>query len=123
MVTSRSTEKRTWTGGVRIYSGRPDPVWKVSNVVARKLVKIWDALALADKKTKPAPGHLGYRGCCLRDPGKREWDAFGGVVTLESAAGVEFRSDPVRKFEATLIASAPKGLLPQGLLSGAWSGQ
>jgi hypothetical protein len=123
MVTSRSTEKRAWTAGVRIYSGRPDPVWDVSNVVAKKLVKIWDALVLADKKVQPAPGHLGYRGCFLRDAGTREWDAFGGVVSLESAAGVEFRSDPVRQFETALIASAPKGRLPEGLLSRAWSGQ
>lgn len=122
MVTSRSTEKHAWTAGVRIYSGRPDPVWDVSNVVGKKLVKIWDALALADKKAQPEAGHLGYRGCFLRDAGKREWDAFGGVVSLESAEGVEFRSDPVRQFEAALIASAPKGRLPEGLLSGAWSG-
>ena len=121
MVTSRSTEKGGWTAGAQIFSGRPDPVWDVRHAVAKKLVEIWDSLPVANEKAEPDSGHLGYRGCFLRDAAQQEWQAFGGVVSLRTKSRVEVRADRVRKFERALIASAPKGVLPEGLLSGAWN--
>src|SRR5215469_8248985 len=123
MVTSKSTDKRrAWTAGARVFSGRPDPVWDVSDAVARKLVTIWDSLPLAGRKAEPAPRHLGYRGCFLRDAKNGEWDAFGRVVAHASPSGVELRVDAAREFERTLVSSAPQGVLPEDLLTGAWSG-
>ena len=96
-------------------------MWDVRDGVAKKLVEVWDSLPVVDENAEPEAGHLGYRGCFLRDAAKREWQAFGGVVSLRSKSLVEVRSDPVRKFEKSLIASAPKGVLPEELLTGAWN--
>lgn len=96
-------------------------MWDVRDGVAKKLVEIWDSLPVADEKAESAPGRLGYRGCFLRDATTREWQAVGGVVSLRSKSLVEVRADPVRKFEKNLIASAPKGVLPEALLTGAWN--
>jgi len=96
-------------------------MWDLRDAVARKLITIWDSLPMADKKVEPAVGHLGYRGCILRDAAKREWEAFGGLVSLRTKSGVEVRADPVREFEKALIASAPKGRLPEDLLYGGWN--
>jgi hypothetical protein len=104
-----------------VFSGRPDPVWDVSDAVANKLVTIWESLPLAGRKAEPAPRHLGYRGCFLRDAKNGEWDAFGRVVVRASSSGVELRVDAARDFERTLVSSAPKGVLPEDLLTGGWS--
>jgi hypothetical protein len=110
MATSKS--RKDWIAGVHIYSGRHDPSCPVSKAVVNRLQKIWDAMPPISEK--PSPPGLGYRGAFLRAPDQREWLAFNGAVTLTSPAGVESRQDLARKFENALLASAPKGLLPQG---------
>jgi hypothetical protein len=64
----------------------------------------------------PAPPPLGYRGCVLRDPQDRRWQAYGGAVTLAARGKSESRSDPDRSFEKALLASAPCGALPTSFL-------
>src|SRR6266851_2398240 len=109
MATSKSPEQ--WTGGALVYSGRRDPTWRVSQLMARKLQQLWEAMP-PEPKPGPGPTGLGYRGALLRGPGDREWIAFDGVVSLRTPAAVEVRSDAAREFEKTLLASAPEGLLP-----------
>src|SRR2546425_6910053 len=107
MATSRSPDRRKCTATALVYSGRPDPVWPVPASVVKKLETIWKSLEPCAKP--PAePSRLGYRGCRLKC-GRREWFAYGGVVSSES----ESRCDPLRQFEAMLLASAPPGLLPK----------
>jgi len=115
MATSKSRNKRaSWAAGASVFSGRPDPVWEVKSSLALRLEKIW--LSLKAEKIEPPPSPaLGYRGCFLRGPRGREWFAFGGVVELRSARRSELRRDPSKRFERTLLASAPVGLLPPWL--------
>ena len=115
MATSKSISKRAaWAAGASVFSGRPDPVWDLQPALGAKLEKIWRSLKPAEIELPPSPG-LGYRGCFLRGPRGREWFAFGGVVTLRSANRCESRRDPLKKFEQTLLATAPAGLLPPWL--------
>jgi hypothetical protein len=115
MATSKSTSKRAaWTAGALVFSGRPDPVWEVKPSLGAKLERIWRSLKLEKVDPPPSPA-LGYRGCFLLGPREREWFAFGGVVTLRSARRAESRRDPSRKFERSLLPSAPAGLLPSWL--------
>lgn len=113
-----------WTAGASVFSGRPDPVWEVKPSLAARLEKIWFSLKAEKIEPRPYPT-LGYRGCFLRGPRGREWFAFGGVVELRftglsrsrlpASGRSEFRRDPSKKFEQTLLASAPAGLLPPWL--------
>jgi hypothetical protein len=127
MATSKSTSKPlAWTAGASVFSGRPDPVWEVKPALAARLEKIWRNLKPAETEPSPQPA-LGYRGCFLKGPRGREWHAFGAVVTLRSVRRTESRSksrsearpesrrDPAKKFERTLLASAPANLLPPWL--------
>jgi hypothetical protein len=118
MVTSRSGKKKEWTAGAFLYSGRPDPVWDIPGRVVKKLQEAWKSLPLAEVQRKPRLAGLGYRGSFLRRPGQREWIAGNGLVSLRTPAGVETRKDEAREFERILLASAPKGLLPEGLMAG-----
>ena len=121
MGTSRSSKKNdTWVAGAFVYSGRPDPAWNISKQVAVKVQELWESLAATDKKYEPRPGGLGYRGVFVKEPGHREWTAFNGTVSLTTPGGVEVRRDPARQFEKTLLSSAPKGLLPEGILEREW---
>lgn len=120
MATSKSTRATAkhlfWTAGASVFSGRPDPTWELRPALAAKLEKIWLSLKPEKIELPPSPS-LGYRGCFLRGPRGREWFAFGGVVTLRTASRSESRRDPRKKFEQTLLASAPAGLLPPWLNS------
>jgi len=115
MATLKSHEG--WIAGAFIYSGRRDPTWNASKTAVRKLHRLWDAKQPAHEK--PSPPGLGYRGVFLRAPDGREWTAFNGLVSLTTPAGTESRTDPTREFEKSLLASAPKGLLPEGFGVGA----
>lgn len=122
MVTSKSAKKKhTWIAGALIYSGRPDPTWGVSARVVKKLQKLWESLPPAGEEWKPPSGRLGYRGSFLRGTGNREWVACNGLVSLRTRVGMQVREDIARQFEKTLLSSAPKGVLPQGLIEGGWA--
>jgi hypothetical protein len=120
MVTSRSAKKKEWTAGVFLYSGRPDPVWDIPERVGKRLQEVWKSLPMAEPQTGLRSAGLGYRGAFLRGPGQREWIAGNGLVLLRTPKGVETRRDDPREFEKILLTSAPKGLLPEGLMEGKW---
>src|SRR5690242_6329970 len=109
MATSKSPEK--WIAGALLYSGRRDPTWELEQEVANGLMRMWEAMP-PSSKSEPSVSRLGYRGVFLRGPGNREWTAFCGIASLETPTGVEVRNDTGRKFEKALLASAPRGMLP-----------
>jgi hypothetical protein len=98
-------------GGALIFSGRPNPTWRVAGTLVKELKKIWDSLEPVPGPRSSAPP-LGYRGCFLKWKPDQEWHAYRGVVTLKSAAGLEYRRDRDREFEKLLLASAPTGVIP-----------
>ena len=115
MATSRSSRKTfKWVGGALVFSGRPDPTWELSQKTAKQLMQIWRSLEGHTEEPATSPG-LGYRGSFLKGPEGHEWLAWGGVVTLRTAAGRESRIDKNRSFEKSLLSSAPKGMVPAAL--------
>jgi hypothetical protein len=111
MATSRSLSETGWVAGASLFSGRPDPTWPVRAETARALEALWASLPAADSPP-PAPPPLGYRGCFLRSPNGQTWSAYAGVVTRPENGSLDRRRDEGRRFERTLIASAPEGTLP-----------
>jgi len=119
MATPKSGSKRSvWSAGASVFSGRPDPVWEVKPALVARLEEIWCHLQPAETELPPEPA-LGYRGCFLKGSRGRQWFAFAGVVTLRSPrrseGRPESRRDPAKKFERTILASAPAALLPPWL--------
>jgi hypothetical protein len=94
-----------------VFSGRPNPTWRVPVETARKLERLWQRLEPSEAAFPAAP-LLGYRGCTLDCGTKGRWQSYGGVV----ASGDIHKYDPERKFERLLIGSAPANLLPQEIL-------
>ena len=96
-------DKQRWIAGAKIFSGRPDPIWTISQEIAGKLLRVWDRLT-PHRGAIPTPPGLGYRGCFLQERQlDRRWEAYEGVVSL----GAEIRSDPHRSFESALLNTAP----------------
>ena len=112
MATSRSTSENGWIAGALVFSGRPDPTWPIPPELAEELVAIWESLPPTD--TTVSVPVLGYRGCSLRDPEGRMWIAYHELVTLSS----ERRRDDERRFERTVLSSAPTGVLPPSTAEG-----
>jgi hypothetical protein len=109
MATSRSIEH--CTAAVSIFSGRPDPSWHLTNASLEKIENIWKKLS-PSAGAPPAAPPLGYRGCSVDCGPRGSWIAFGGVV----ARGEEYRADPGRQFERTVLNSAPQGVIPAKVL-------
>jgi hypothetical protein len=122
MATSRSNDDATsWLAGVFLYAGRRDPTWKVPGRILRTLQKLWDSFPVAAQAMENPPAKLGYRGCFVRGSKNLEWTAFNGFVHLKTPSGIQTRLDVERVFEKGVLASAPKGLLPESLLEGPWA--
>jgi hypothetical protein len=107
--------RQGWRAGASVFSGRRDPTWRVPVATAGELEQIWLSLPLAVNDTQPPGPGLGYRGCWLRDPHGREWRAFAGRVELTGGSR-EVRRDRGRVFELRLLATAPAGVLPSGIV-------
>jgi len=109
MGTSKSIEHCTATAA--IFSGRPDPSWRLSKARFEQLENIWKKLRPSAQVPPVAPA-LGYRGCSVDCGPRGVWNAFGGVV----AHGEEHRADPGRQFERAVLNSSPKGMIPAEVL-------
>jgi hypothetical protein len=94
-----------------VFSGRPDPTWPIDEETAARLEDIWRQLEPWEGEIPEAPV-LGYRGSFVRLRDGREWDAYGGAVTLLQPAPPESRSDRNGGFERQVLDSAPQGVLP-----------
>jgi hypothetical protein len=119
MATLRSSDAPLCsTVRVRIFSGRPDPTWCLPEREAATLLTMWHSLSDIEPGDQvDSPAALGYRGCIVGDGGGRTWTVHGQRVSLQQEGRREvLRRDPERKFERALLASAPPGLLPTGLL-------
>lgn len=111
MVTSRSNDA-SWRASALIFSGRANPEWTLSDANVERLIALWSSLAI-DVASAPISA-LGYRGCALSD-GTRRWRAFDGAATLSDGAQVETRRDAERAFERAILATAPRGTLPDAV--------
>jgi hypothetical protein len=76
---------------------------------------LWALLPPSSGPARSVPT-LGYGGCFVESSDSRKWFARRGVVTLQESGGSESRRDKDRRFEALLLASAPKGIIPASLI-------
>ena len=115
MGTSRSIDPdSSWHAGAYLFSGLSDPVWPLTHGHARQLVEIWDALVSTDWAGS-IPDVLGFRGAFISDGIGRVWATKGSVVILSDDGETHQRSDPERRLEREILATAPPGFLPDDL--------
>jgi len=98
-----------------VFSGRPDPAWKIEEPIVKELEKIWDSLVPMQRELPSTPP-LGYRGCVVKCESNIEWFVYKNLVVLKSSGKTESRDDDYRKFERLVISSAPEGLIPSSLI-------
>ena len=101
-----------WVASAWVFSGRVDPEWRVASPAAAVIVSIWEELEPSSLVSIPEAPPLGYRGCQLREDGDRAWTAYLGVVCLQTGRDRLFRTDPGRRLERAVLATAPAGTLP-----------
>lgn len=92
---------------LNIYSGRPNPGWRLSPEQVAELGSRLAALPLAHDAVLPEP--LGYRGLTLTGGAgaASRIDIGSGVVLLQRADGsTEHRSDHQRSLERWLLGTA-----------------
>jgi hypothetical protein len=90
-----------------IFSGRPNPVWSLSERQVGEMDAIIETLPATTASVPTRPG-LGYRGFVVTRLPQRAWrlDLFKGFVAIASEGRTEIRSDRERKLERFLLDSA-----------------
>ena len=110
-----SSNKYIYEVKVLIFSGRPDPIWKLNSQEVDHIIEIWDELNRTEKIFEKVP-LLGYRGITISQHDNIVFFAYQGIIKKEHNNLTEFRIDPQKKFEQYLINTSPKGLLPNNIL-------
>jgi hypothetical protein len=87
---------------IDMFSGRPNPRWRLSEAETDRLTGLLRTLEPADGPP-PSPPGLGYRGFRLRDSNGSIWAAYRGFV--QSPGGLLADSD--RRVERFLLDHLP----------------
>ena len=109
--------KNEWVCKAKLEFEEQQPVWKLENNRASKLIEIWNSLKTTLEPSKNKSGYLGYGGTYLKSADNSEWHIFDNTVTRVYDNTIETRVDQKRYFEKTILKSAPSGILPDALCS------
>lgn len=88
---------------IDIFSGRPNPRWRLSEAETARLTRLLSSLEPAADGPPPSPPGLGYRGVRLRDSEGSIWSAYRGFV--QSPEGL--LADPNRRVERFVLEHLP----------------
>ena len=99
-----------------IYSGRPNPEWKLTKEQVEEVDRIWENLEETFNQEK-FPSFLGYRGISLVCENEREYFVFNKRVKCKTKKQVSWKSDIAGSLEKFLLSTAPKGILPAELFN------
>lgn len=102
------------TAHVFVFSGRPNPSWHIDDNHEHNLVVLWDQLKATAAQVYPE-SRLGYRGVSIVCQDK-EFFAYGGYVRKKVGNAIEWRIDNGKRFELLLLSTAPRGLIPVGVV-------
>ena len=103
-----------WTCTAKLEMNETDPAWKLEHKTAVKILKLWDNLKSYINTPPKSSAFLGYKGTYLKSK-EAVWYSFGNTVVRMKDNIVESRQDKERRFEKTLLSTAPKGLIPETL--------
>lgn len=88
---------------IDIFSGRPNPRWRLSEPETARITRLLGSLEPATGGPPPGPPGLGYRGVRLRDSNGLTWSAYRGFV--QSPDGL--LADPDRRVERFVLEHLP----------------
>lgn len=97
-MAKRGKEDSAGTIRLFIYSGRPDPEWKLEATDLKGLQELLREVAGGESTHPPPPGGLGYRGFLVRgvstaDEGSSDFEVFRSVVTERRGTRVKHWRD------------------------------
>lgn len=104
-----ATPRTAYNVTLDVFSGLPNPRWRVSGEAAAELARRLAALPAATPARVAEPPGLGYRGFLVADAaGGEALRLYRGAV----AGGGEARPDPGRELERWLLESAGAEVAP-----------
>lgn len=99
-----------------IYSGRPNPEWKLVVKQVKEVDRIWENLQEISTQEE-FPSFLGYRGISLVCGDDREYFVFNKRAKCKLRKHIYWKSDKAGSLERFLLSTAPKEVLPADLLN------
>lgn len=96
------------TATLCIYSGRPNPQWKVKEEEYSKLLLLIQQLPAAAPQEQPS--RLGYSGIKI-SRGEQQWYAYNGIITFSEGHKKKGYADADKQAEKKMLHTAPKKVL------------
>jgi hypothetical protein len=95
---------------LNVFSGRPDPVWTLSEAERGRLEELLSGLSPGDVRELPEP--LGYRGFTLKlthvDGRVTEVRVYKGAARVKDGEAVTALADPGRTLERWLVTTGSR---------------
>ena len=98
---------KKWKVTVRLYSGRQNPEWVLTEKQADYLQKQWDQAIFVNTVLLP-PSPLGYTGCRVQKYDHTFWVLYNGIISLHEKEKEYFKKDPNKTLELFLLHTGPE---------------
>jgi hypothetical protein len=107
---------KTYTAGVLVFSGRPNPEWKLSEEKFTTILSLFDSLESITGSFQ-SESILGYSGCYVKSSdGALQFNVYNGKAELTFGANKRLKADKERTLEKEIIGTAPGGTIPKGVI-------
>lgn len=90
-----------------LFSGRPNPQWRLSKAQMKEWNAQWDEAPLSDNKVE-RPAILGYTGCLLQNEEHSYWIIYNGCLSFYSGDKMICKIDEGRQLERWLLNTGPE---------------
>lgn len=97
--------ENNWTVTAFMFSGRRNPLWKLSAAQAEEWLTKWNEAPVISPVPSP-PGKLGYTGCRIEKDEHQYWMAGNGFVSYYKNGVCCNKEDKNRVMELYILSTA-----------------
>jgi len=98
-----------WIVTAYLFSGRPNPEWKLTKKQGADWMKLWQQAEIHHKKVERL-SLLGYTGCRLQCNEHSHWLIYNGCVSFYDKDSVVSKGDKNKEMETLLLQAAPNDI-------------
>lgn len=98
--------ENNWTVTAFMFSGRRNPLWKLSAAQAEEWLTKWNAAPVISPVPSP-PDKLGYTGCRIEKDEHHYWMVEKGFVAYYKNGVICYKDDTYRVMELFILSTAP----------------
>lgn len=103
---AKTTQQTSWLAEVMLFSGRPNPQWRLKKKDADRFLEYWESAPLSASDTEQS-SRLGYNGCRISIDKDTYWLINNGQITFFNGKNTVYKTDEAKKAEKWILSTAP----------------